>query len=486
MGDGGAGFGDAVRRLRASFGDRLHLPGEPGYDAHRPAWNLVIDPRPAIVAEAAHPDDVRAAVLAAREHGLPLTVQATGHGTHVPADGGLLLKTGRLGGVRVDPERRTARAGAGARWSDVIAAAAPYGLAPLSGTPGIGVTGYTLGGGTGWLSRRYGYAADALTRAELVTAAGEPVTAGGEEHPELFWALRGGGGNFGVVTELEFRLFPVAEVYAGMTLHPVERAADTLARYREWAPAAPDELNTSVILMRMPGGQGDEQEGPARWALAVRGFYAGDAERGRQALAPLLEAAGPVLGGGFGAMTFGEAATAFGGPEPAPMAVAQHLELLPELPDGAVRAVTQAAGGAPSRGPAGGPALTAVEVRHWGGAMARPEPDAGPVGHRDVPFSVIATAVLGAGPSTASAPDAIPAASAAPDAAPGVTAGEEVRDLAGALRPYATGGSFLNFLTDPARTRDAYTPADHARLRRVKRDWDPDNLLGRVHNIPPA
>ncbi|NUW38741.1 FAD-binding protein [Nonomuraea rhodomycinica] len=456
-------MGEAADRLQGAFGERLHLPGEAGYDVHRPAWNLAIDPRPAVVAEAASAGDVRAAVVVAREHGLPLTVQSTGHGTHVPADGGLLLKTGRLGGVRVDPERRTARAGAGARWSDVIAAAAPHGLAPLSGTPAIGVAGYTLGGGAGWLSRLYGYAADSLTRAELVTAAGEPVTASRSENPDLFWALRGGGGNFGVVTALEFRLYPVREVYAGMTFHSVERAAATLARYREWAPAAPDELNTSVILMRRPGDTGG-------WGLAVRGFYAGDAERGRKLLAPLLEAAGPVLAGGFEAMTFGEAATVFGGPEPAPMALGQHLELLPELSDGAVEAVTGTVA----------TTLTAVEVRHWGGAMARPEPDAGPVGHRDVPYSVIATVVP---PAPATRPDG---GSTPPGAASSGTGADALHDLAGVLRPHATGGSFLNFLTDPARTRDAYTAADHARLSQVKKVWDPGNLLGHVHNIPPA
>ncbi|GGO63445.1 FAD-binding oxidoreductase [Nonomuraea cavernae] len=443
----GPAITDAAGHLRGAFDGNLHLPGDERYDAERLAWNRALDPHPALVAEAAHVRDVRAAVMTAREHGLPFAVQATGHGTHVPADGGLLLKTSRLAAVHVDPERRTARAEPGALWSDVIAAAAPYGLAPLSGTPAIGVTGYTLGGGTGWLSRLHGYAADNLLRAELVTAGGETVTAGPAQHPELFWALRGGGGNFGVVTALEFRLHPVAEVYAGMTLHSVDRAAATLARYREWAPAEPDELNTSVILMRTPGPDG--------WALAVRACHAGPADEGRRLLAPLLEAAGPVTAGGFATMTFGEAATAFGGPAPQPMAVRQHLELLHQVPDDVIETVL-AVTGSP---------IAAVELRHWGGAMARPAPDAGPVGHRDVPYSVIATAM--------------------PDG-PGDPALSSLRDLAAGLRPHATGGSFLNFLTDTARTRDAYTVADHERLTEVKRAWDPGNLFGRTHNIPPA
>lgn len=451
----------AGRKLRDLFDGPVHLPGDDGYDTARLAWNRAIDPRPAVVAEAEHAADARAAVAVAREHGLPLTVQSTGHGTHLPADGGLLLRTGRMAGVRVDPDRRTARAGAGALWSDVLAACAPYGLAPVSGTPAIGVTGYTLGGGAGWLSRLHGYAADSLLSVRLVTAGGETVTTSADEHPELFWALRGGGGNFGLVTELEFRLYPVAEVYAGMSLHPVGRAAGTLARYREWALTQPDELNTSVILLRTPR----TADGPGGWALAVRAIHAGGADSARRHLEPLLEAAGPAVTGGFGAMTFAEAVPAFGGPPPAPMAVEQHLDLLRQVPDDAIETILAAVDDTGPGEEAAGSRLMAIELRHWGGAMARPAPDAGPVGHRDVPFSVIATA----------AP-----ADAGRDRAAGV------REVAAALRPHATGGSFLNFLTDPARTRDAYTGDDHARLTRVKTAWDPDNLFGRVHNIPPS
>lgn len=452
----------AAGLLRAAFEGPVHAPGDDAYDTTRTAWNRLLDPRPALVAEAASARDVRTAVLACREHDLPLTVQNTGHGTHVAADGGLLLRTGRLAAVRVDPERRTARAGAGALWSDVIAATAPYGLAPVSGTPAIGVAGYTLGGGTGWLSRLHGYAADNLLQATIVTADGDLVTASRLERPELFWALRGGGGNFGVVTELEFRLHPVSEVYAGMTLHPIDRAAETLARYREWAPGEPDELNTSIILMRMPG----TPRTGGGWTLAVRAFYAGPAERATRHLEPLLEAAGPAVAGGFGAMTFAEAVPAFGGPPPEPMAHHQHLELLREVTDGALDALPAATGSS----------LTAVELRHWGGAMARPAPDAGPVGHRDAPYSVIATAVS-EHPGDERPGDGRPGDGQPADA---------LRALAEGLRPHATGGSFLNFLTDPARTRDAYTAADHARLGLVKKAWDPENVFGRVHNIPPS
>ncbi|MBB3725691.1 FAD-binding oxidoreductase [Nonomuraea dietziae] len=431
--------------LRERVEGAVHAPGDERYEAERRPWNRLVDHRPAVVVEAAGPGDVRAALLTAREREVPFAVQSTGHGTLVPTDGGVLVKTTPMASVRVDPERRTARVGAGAIWSDVITAAAPYGLAPVSGTPAIGVAGYTLGGGAGWLSRLHGYAADNLIGAEVVTAEGHSVTVSADEHPELFWALRGGGGNFAVVTSLEFRLHPVGRVHAGMALFPFERAADTLARYREWALTEPDELNTSVILMRMPG---------RGWVLAVRAFCV---DGGEHALESLLEVAGPSLGGEFATMSFAEAATAFGGPPPPPMAVLQHIDLLEQVSDEAIDTIVKSADGT----------LTAIEVRHWGGAMARPEPGAGPVGHRRVPFSVIATSVLD-----------------------GSDEREQVegdqREVARALRPHAMGGTFLNFLYDPSRTATAYTAADHARLAEVKREWDPGNVLGRSHNIAPA
>ncbi len=237
---------------RAVDGEVL-VSGDGRYDSVRLPWNRTVDPKPAVVVEAAGPEDVRVAVLAARAHGLPFAVQATGHGTVVACDGGLLLSTARTGEVQVDPESRTATAGPGALWSDVIAAAAPHQLAPLSGRANsAGVAGYTLGGGTGWLSRKHGFAADSVLWAEVVTAGGETLTASATEHPDLFWALRGGGGNFGVVTRLRFKLYPVAQVYAGMSWHPADRAAAVLDRYREWAGTEPDELNSAVLVQQVP------------------------------------------------------------------------------------------------------------------------------------------------------------------------------------------------------------------------------------------
>jgi FAD/FMN-containing dehydrogenase len=451
----------AVRALRAAFAGGVHLPGDVPYAGERLPWNRRIDPRPMIVAEATGPKDVRAAVRVAREHGLPFGVQSTGHGTLVPSDGGLLLRTSRMTGVEVDPERRVARAGAGALWSDVIAAAAPFGLAPLSGTPSVGVTGYTLGGGIGWLSRKYGFAADSLLRAEVVTADGELRTADAESDPDLFWAMRGGSGNFAVTSALEFRLYPCGPVYAGYALYDIARARETLNRYREWALDEPDEMNTAVTLMNLPDAPMIPEPMRGKRFLSLRVFHEGTPEEADKRLRPLFDAAGPALMNGFGPMDFAAAGVAMTGPPPPPVLARQRIELFRELPDAVIDVLMEAAG------PDGDSPLTAIEVRHWGGAMERPGPDAGPAGHRDVPFSVIATAMYGA-----------------PGMDPVIAA--YLGELAGRLGRHSTGGSFLNFLGDPAQAETAFTADNHARLRQIKRAVDPDNFFRLNHNIPPA
>src|SRR4051794_35205229 len=284
--EGGDGIEAAARMLRRALRGGRPRPGDGQYDARRRAVSPALDSRPAMVVEAFGAADVRAAVVAAREYALPFAVQSTGHGTHVACDGGVLVRTGAMATVLVDPDRRTAHVGAGARWADVLAAAAPFGLAPLSGSdPSVGVAGYTLGGGLGWLARRRGLAADSLRRAQVVTADGGLVTASASEHPDLFWALRGGGGGFGVVTALEIDLHPVRRVYAGTAWFGIERAGETLARYRDWIASAPDALSTAVLLTRLDGER----------ALALRVMHSGDAVDAERLLAPLRAAAGPAL-----------------------------------------------------------------------------------------------------------------------------------------------------------------------------------------------
>jgi FAD/FMN-containing dehydrogenase len=417
----------AAGTLRRELRGAVHTPGTAGYDTHRVALNPRLDPRPAVVAEAVTPADVQAAVRVAGRYRLPLAVQATGHGTLVPADGGVLVRTTAMAEVLVNPARRIARVGPGATWADVIAAAAPFGLAPISGSStSVGVAGFTFGGGVGWLSRRYGFAADNLVRADLVTADGDRVTANAERNPDLFWAIRGGGGNFGIATALEFRLHPVSRVYAGTAYFPLERARQILARFRDWSQnGQPDELAASVVLQAS--------------GLAIRGLYAGSAGDAIRALQPLWEVAGPPVENNWRATDYTESGT-IGGTAP------RQFELFEDLSEALIdRAVDAVAGPEPL--------ANAIEVRSWGGAMARPELDAGPVGHRGVPFSFTVD-----GPVAAST----------------------------RFAPYATGGSFLNFNHDPARTHTAYTTSDHGVLRDLKRAWDPDNVLGLTHNIAPS
>ncbi|MGW5668114.1 FAD-binding oxidoreductase [Micromonospora sp. NPDC003776] len=330
----------------------IFLPGDDGYDDHRRPLNPALDPRPAVVVRAADATDVRQAVLAARHHDLPFAVQATGHGTHVAHDGALLLHTGAMASVLVDPDRRVARVGPGARWGDVLRASAPFGLAGLSGSsPDVGVTGYTLGGGLGWLARRHGLAADSVLRAQVVTADGRLVTADADHNPDLFWALRGGGGSYGVVTALEFRLYPVSRVYAGAVTFGRERAAETLAYYRRWIDRVPDTLSTALLLTSD--------------ALVVKAMYTGDPDDGRALLEPLWQLAGPVVADGMRVVDYADAA--MGG------TFAHTFDQVRTLDDDLVAALVDE------------PDAT-VEIRHWGGHIAR---GTGAAAHRDAPLSVI-------------------------------------------------------------------------------------------------
>jgi FAD/FMN-containing dehydrogenase len=428
----------AVASLRSALQGQVYEPGDDGYDQVRQTWKQRVDQRPALVARAWGLADVRTAVGWAGEHRLPVAVQSTGHGTHVAADGALLIKTSDLAGVLIDPGRRIARVGPGTRWSQVIEAAAPFGLVPLSGSSAdVGVAGYTLGGGLGWLSRRYGFAADSLLRASVVTADAGLVTASRDSHPDLFWALRGGGGNFGIATSLEFRLYPVTSVYAGIAYFPLARAADTLARYREWSAGEPDELTTAVVLLSNP------PEGMRGPVLAIRALYTGPAAAARRALRPLWDAAGPPIRDTMREMAFADT-------RGIPSAGSRNFQMAAELPDPLIADLVAAAR-QPATEAAGQPVT--VEVRHWGGAIADAGRDAGPAGHRDAPFSLI---LDGSSETLAS------------------------------IRAYPAGRSFLNFLHDADRTETAYPPASYRQLRDLKRAWDPDNVFGTTHNIPPA
>ena len=405
------------------------LPGTDDYSAARA--DTVPDQYPAAIVRARSGADVRRAVITAGRLGVPLTVRGTGHGSVAGVDGRLLLDTSAMTGVVVDPWRRVARVRAGVRWSEVIAATAPYGLSPTSGDfPGVGVIGFSTGGGIGWLSRKYGYAADNLVSATMITADGSMITASVDDHAELYWAIRGGSGNFGVLTELTLRLMPVSRVLSGIATVPIDRAADFLRWFGDRADQVPDELTLAPTLRRSA-----DDHGPA---LTIGAVWAGDHHRAAATLRTLRRSTGIDFERVLRPTPYGKINI----PGTRPRGFELYDGLGDELIKVAVDAVSAADG-----------AAQALEFHHWGGATARPPVDHGPVGHRDVPFSIKI------------------------DAEPEVVDG---------LAESATGKQFLNFLADPSRTRTAYKITDYYRLRELKRRYDPTNLLRPAHNIRPA
>src|SRR5690242_4340514 len=361
-----------VDPLRDRIEGTVVAPGDAAWDEARQAWNLRVDQRPALVAVPRSAADVVAIVGFAREHGLRVAPQGTGHNASAlgSLDGTILVKTHEMRDVEIDAERRRARVGAGVIWAEVTGPASEHGLAPLSGSsPDVGVVGYTLGGGLSWLSRRHGLAANNVTAIELVTADGERVRADHDSHPDLFWALRGGGGSFGVVTAIEIQLFPLTHVYAGVMLWPQERAREVLTAWGEWTEwALPDEIISVGRILNPPPI--DEVPEPLRGKKFVvfEAIYLGDSEEGAELIRP-MRALGPMMD------TFATI----------PAADLGHLHMDPDHPiagkgDGmlidSAGAETIDAFVDATTGEAAS-ALLSAELRQLGGAIGRPAPEHG-------------------------------------------------------------------------------------------------------------
>ncbi|MGY1632826.1 FAD-binding oxidoreductase [Geodermatophilus sp. SYSU D01186] len=424
-------------------------PGDAGFDAEVAGFNLAHPPRPAVVVGATGPEDVAAAVRWAADAGLGVTVQATGHGLVDDLAGTLLVTTSRMTDVTVDPAARTARAAAGVRWRQVIDAAAPHGLAPLSGSSsGVGVVGYTLGGGLGPLGRRYGFAADAVRRVQLVTADGAITTVDAASDPDLFWALRGGKGAFGVVTELEFDLVPVAGLHGGGLFFPGSAAADVLHAWREWTAALPEETSTSVAVLRMPPDPALPEPLRGQTVVHLRFAHLGPAAEGAALLAP-MRAVAPVLVDTVGDLPLA-AVDAIHMDPTEPMPTHDRGTLLRELPAEAVDALLAVAG------PDVDVPLVMVELRLLGGALARPAAVPNAVAGRDAAVSCWALGLM-AGPLT----EVVPAVAAS---------------LVERLAPWSTGRSLLNFRGTPG-PGGVWDDADLGRLRTVRDRVDPRGLF---------
>ncbi|WP_244790968.1 nuclear transport factor 2 family protein [Streptomyces sp. BJ20] len=436
-------------------------PEDEGFAAECAPFNLAVTHRPCVVVGAANSSDVQVAVRLAAQRRLPVAVMATGHQATVPADDAGLITTRRMAQVSIDPAARTARVTAGARWQQVIDAAAPFGLAPLNGSsPLVGVVGYTLGGGLSpTMGRAHGWAADHVTSLDVVTADGALHLVDAASEPDLFWALRGGKSNFGVVTAMEFALFPVAQLWAGGLFFDGADAAAVLHTYAEVTADAPDELSSSIALLRLPALPGVPAFLADRFAVHVRISCLGPAAEATRLVAP-LRAAAPVLADALGPMPYASFAEIHNDPaDPAPFM--ERTAMLRSLPAEAVEEILSAAG------PTADCPVHFVELRHLGGALARTADNA--VGHRDARFALW---IVGVG-----APDAFTAMNVYAD------------ELLQRMRPWSTGGRYLNFMaaqdTGVSDVRAAYDEAHYRRLRSVKTRFDPDNLFRLNHNIPP-
>ncbi|MGN6299717.1 MAG: FAD-binding oxidoreductase [Angustibacter sp.] len=452
-------LGESLADLRLVVAGDVLVAGDDGYEQHSQGFNLALVQRPAVVVVAADREDVARAVRFAADHDLPLAVQATGHGTARGADGAVLLVTSRLTGVEIDPQARTARIEAGAKFAAVLPAAQEHGLAPLLGsTTDVGAVGYTLGGGFGWLGRRYGLCSDSALSFELVTADGDLLVASAQENAEVFWALKGGGGgSLGVVTSMVLELYPVSEVYAGNLLYPAFMARDVLRRYRDWVDGADERLTSSVVLMNFPPLEDVPEPLRGQSFVMVRGCWSGELEEGA-ALVDEWRAWRPPVMDLFGPLPFAAADSISQDPVD-PMPAMLTTECLDSLSDGAIDVLVQAAVPAPGRAPL----LVFAEIRQMGGAVRAGAAAAANDLARQAEF-VLEMVGVPVNPHVGLALEA------------------HLRHTRAALAPYVTGATYLNFTEGhekAERTASAFSAAHLARLQAVKATLDPHDRFSR-------
>jgi FAD/FMN-containing dehydrogenase len=450
-------------RLREALGGEVIEPADPRFEDERAVFNAMVETRPAAIARVTSPADVTAAIRFARDHDLPIAVRSGGHSVagHSLVEGGLVIDVRPMGSIAVDPSARTVRVGGGASWGAVDAATQEHGLATTGGrVTTTGVAGYTLGGGNGWLDRPFGLAVDNLLSVDLVTADGRQVTASADEHPELFWALRGGGGNFGVATSFMFRLHEVGTVYAGLFLFDAARVGAEVTRvYRDLMDAAPRALGGGMLWLHAPPEEFVPEHLHGKLCTAIAFCHVGDLAAGEKlaeplrAFAPDLDAVEP------------QPYATFNGSLDDPPGLRNYwsAEYLEHWTDEALQVFVDLSFQVPSG--------TGVQsaMLPWGGAVQDVDDDETPLTGRHAnwhahPFC------LWEDPA---------------DDERCIGWGRAMRD---AMKPFSTGAVYLNFIGDEGEDRvvAAFGAEKYKRLARIKAEWDPDNVFRGNQNIKPA
>src|SRR6478735_4353113 len=447
--------------LRGLIGGRVHLPGDAGYDAARVPWNVAVDQRPAAVAVPRSAAEVATVVRVAAEAGLRVAPQSTGHNAGPLAARGLddvvIVRTSQMNTAIADPVRGIVRVEGGAVWEPAVDAAAAHGQAVLHGSsPDVGVAGYSLGGGIGWHARQHGLAANSITAVEIVLADGTLVRADADTNPELFWAVRGGGGSFGVVTAMEFRMYDIATAYAGMLMWPLAAIEPVLREWAAWAPGAPDEVTTSFRAMRLPDMPDLPEFLRGQELVVIDGAVLGSDERGAEIIAG-LRSHRPMLD------TFTRV--------PAKSLVRLHMDpeggapfasdssMLASFPDAAVDAFLAEAG------PDARTSLLMAELRQLGGALGRSSEGAGVLSRLDAEFVTFAGGM-------AVTPEM------------GAQAHADAVRLTEALAPFSNGREYLNFAENPVDTRAAYSADVWTQLTGIRSAVDPHGVFAANHPVP--
>lgn len=447
---------DATTELRHHIGGDVYVPTDEQYDAARLAWNLMVDQHPALVVMPANSADIATAVRFAAEHGLGVALQSTGHGATRPADDALLINTVNMNRVTIDAEAETAWVEAGARWGQVLDKAQDHGLAPLLGSsPDVGAVGYTLGGGFGWLGRKYGLAADSVRRFEVITADGEALTVSATENPELFWGMRGGGGGLAAVTGMEIQLYPVTQVYGGFLVYPGDMATALLRRWRDWIETVSDEMTSSLRIMNLPDFEFIPEPIRGKTVTMLAGCYCGAVEEGAALIQAWRDWQAPMMDA-FRPMPFRDAGQISQDPEePSPsFSRGFWLKALDDdTIDAFVRYSTLQEGQVP---------LIGTDFRHAGGAVARADRAATAFGDRDHEILVQFIGIVPAPPLSA-------ALHAYTDR------------LLAEITPALAGTVYMNFLEgaeSAARVREGFPDGKYERLAALKQQYDPGNRFG--------